>query len=66
MIGTGTILNDFLTNVSITELEKVLKRYGEPLTYKQSRSLLQLMDKDENGKVDINGKCMRVFLIKNI
>lgn len=36
------------------ELEKVLKKYGEPLTRRQSRELIALMDKDNNGKVDVN------------
>lgn len=36
------------------ELEKVLKKYGEPVTRRQSRGLIELMDKDENGKVDVN------------
>lgn len=36
------------------ELEKVLKKYGEPVTRRQSRGLLELMDKDQNGKVDVD------------
>lgn len=36
------------------ELEKVLKKYGEPLTRRQSRELIALMDKDNNGKVDVD------------
>ena len=42
--------------ICIAELEKVLKKYGEPVTRRQSRGLLELMDKDQNGKVDVDGR----------
>lgn len=36
------------------ELEKVLKKYGEPLKRRQSIELIELMDKDKDGKVDVD------------
>ena len=39
-----------------TELESILKRYGEPLTHRQSKELIALMDKNGDGQVDMDGK----------
>lgn len=44
--GSGTINAD--------ELEYVLKRFGEPLTHRQSKELISLMDKNDDGKVDVH------------
>ncbi|XP_052249668.1 calmodulin-A-like [Dreissena polymorpha] len=37
-----------------TELESVLKKYGEPLTHHESKELIDLMDKNGDGKVDMD------------
>jgi hypothetical protein len=39
-----------------SELEHVLKKYGEPLTHRQSKELIALMDKNGDGQVDMDGK----------
>ncbi|KAL4218264.1 Myosin light polypeptide 6 [Mactra antiquata] len=36
------------------ELEYVLKKFGEPLTHRQSKELIALMDKNGDGRVDMD------------
>ncbi|WAR16357.1 CML8-like protein [Mya arenaria] len=40
--------------IDTSELENVLKKYGEPLTHRQSKELISLMDKNRDGRVDMD------------
>lgn len=40
--------------IDTAKLEYVLKKYGEPLTHRQSKELINLMDKDGDGRVNMD------------
>lgn len=44
-----------------SELESVLKKYGEPLTHRQSKELIALMDKNGDGQVDMDGMLVNFY-----